>query len=579
MQQYLPILKWGRQYNRKTFVRDLLAACIVVFMLIPQSLAYALLAGLPAEFGLYASILPLIAYGLFGTSRTLAVGPVAVISLMAAAAIGGLGITDLSQMLVAAATLAILSGLLLVLLGLLRLGFLANALSHPVIAGFITASAIIIAIGQLKHVLGIAMAGDALPELLSTLAINIDQFNTVACGIGLSVIVFLWWARKYLQALVERLGVNQNTAGIIAKTGPVFAIIFTTFLAHSFELGERYQLGLVGQVPNALPSLSLPTIDRDLLLDLLIPATLIAIVGFVESISVAHTLAAKRRQRIEPNQELIALGAANLAAGLSQGFPVTGGFSRSVVNFDAGAETPAAGIFTAIGIAIATMLIAPILTYLPKATLAATIIVAVMSLIDFSILKKTWHYSRADFLAIAATILTTLILGVKWGICSGVALSIVVHLLKTARPHIAVVGQVPGTEHYRNIDRHDVFTLDHIVSLRVDESLYFINSRFLEDKIYNFVADNKNIKHVVLQCNAINSIDYSALESLEAINQHLQSAGVCLHLSEVKGPVMDKLQGAKLLQKLSGKVFLTQHQAIKYLMDLEEGSNIHSWTI
>jgi SulP family sulfate permease len=322
---------------------------------------------------------------------------------------------------------------------------------------------------------------------------------------------------------------------------------------------------IVGEVPQSLPPLTLPSFSPSLLGQLLLPAFLISIIGFVESISVAQTLAAKKRQRIDPDQELIGLGAANIGASLTGGFPVTGGFSRSVVNFDAGAETPAAGAFTAIGLAVAALALTPLIFFLPTATLAATIIVAVLSLVDFSILTRSWTYSKADFAAVSATILITLGLGVEAGVSAGVGLSIALHLYKSSKPHIAEVGQVPGTEHFRNILRHNVTTHPEIVTLRVDESLYFANARFLEDKIHNRVAGDKNIRHVILQCSAINEIDLSALESLEAINERLREMGVQLHLSEVKGPVMDRLQRAHFLSELTGNVFLSQYEAVATL--------------
>ncbi len=343
LHKYLPILEWGKQYNRETLTSDLVAACIVTIMLIPQSLAYALLAGLPAEAGLYASLLPLVAYGIFGTSRTLAVGPVAVISLMTAAAIGSLGFSDLADKLLAAACLALLSGAFLIVLGVLRLGFLANFLSHPVIAGFITASGIIIALSQLKHIFGIKASGDNLIHLLQGLLSNIGEVNIPTLIIGVAATAFLFWVRKGLQPLLIKFGMSKRSADLASKTGPVFAVVITTLVAFMLDLGSL-GVALVGEVPSQLPGFSIPNISMDFWLSLAGPAALISIIGFVESVSVAQTLAAKRRQRIDPNQELIALGAANVAAGSTQGFPVTGGFSRSVVNFDAGAETPAADL-------------------------------------------------------------------------------------------------------------------------------------------------------------------------------------------------------------------------------------------
>jgi SulP family sulfate permease len=314
-----------------------------------------------------------------------------------------------------------------------------------------------------------------------------------------------------------------------------------------------------------LPPLTLPIWDLALWKALAVPALLISVVGFVESVSVGQTLAAKRRQRIAPNQELVALGASNVSAALTGGFPVTGGFARSVVNFDAGAKTPAAGIYTAAGITLASLFLTPALYYLPQATLAATIVVAVLSLVDLSIFKKTWRYSKADFVAVLATLLVTLALGVELGLVTGVGVSLALYLYRTSRPHIAEVGLVPGTEHFRNIMRHEVGTQPTVLGLRIDESLYFANSRVLEDYVNDCVAIHPQLAHVVLQCSAVNSIDASALESLEAIDSRLRDSGILLHLSEVKGPVMDRLKHTHFLRDLSGKVYLTHYQAIQDL--------------
>jgi SulP family sulfate permease len=452
----------------------------------------------------------------------------------------------------------------LVLLGVLRLGFLANFLSHPVIAGFITATGLIIAASQLKHILGIKASGHNLFELVLSLVENLGSTNLITLAIGASSAAFLLWVRRGLKPLLVSLGLKPRLADITAKAGPVGAVAATTLLAWGLDLGSK-GVALVGDVPRGLPPLTMPSFSADLWASLIGSAVLISIIGFVESVSVAQTLAAKKRQRIEPDQELIGLGAANIGAAFSGGYPVTGGFARSVVNFDAGAETPAAGAYTAVGLAIASLTLTPLIAYLPVATLAATIIVAVLSLVDLSILKKTWGYSRADFIAVLVTILTTLGLGVEMGVMAGVLISILIHLYKSSRPHVAEVGQVPGTEHYRNVLRHKVITDDHILTLRVDESLYFANARFLEDYIYDAVANRPRLKHVILMCPAVNAIDMSALESLEAINERLKSSGVTFHLSEVKGPVMDRLLSSHFLDELTGKVFLSQHQAISEL--------------
>ena len=560
LSNYVPILDWGRRYNRGAFSNDLIAAVIVTIMLIPQSLAYALLAGLPPEAGIYASIVPIILYAIFGTSRALAVGPVAVVSLLTASAVGQVAEQGTAGYAIAALTLAFLSGGFLLLLGVLRLGFLANFLSHPVIAGFITASGILIATSQLSHILGVPAGGHTLIEMGATLLSHLGQVDPITLIIGGAATAFLFWVRKGLKPLLRALGLGARAADVLTKAGPVAAVVVTTVATWAFGLADQ-GVAIVGAVPQSLPPLTLPGMSPDLIRQLAVPAILISVIGFVESVSVAQTLAAKKRQRIDPNQELIGLGTANLGAAFTGGYPVTGGFARSVVNFDAGAETPAAGAFTAVGLAIAALALTPLVYFLPKATLAATIIVAVLSLVDFSILKKTWVYSKSDFAAVTATIVLTLGAGVEVGVASGVVLSIALHLYKTSRPHVAEVGLVPNTQHFRNILRHDVKTDPGVLTLRVDESLYFVNARFLEDLVQDRIAEGCEIRHVILMFSAVNEVDYSALESLEAINHRLTDLGVGLHLSEVKGPVMDRLRKAHFLEALNGEVFLSQYDA------------------
>jgi SulP family sulfate permease len=562
--QYFPILVWGRAYTRATLVNDLIAAVIVTIMLIPQSLAYALLAGLSAEVGLYASIAPLVIYAVFGTSRVLAVGPVAVASLMTAAAVGQFTTQGTPDYYGAAIALAFLSGLMLLAMGLLRLGFIANFLSHPVIAGFISASGILIAASQIPHLLGLSASGHNLLELLHNILGNLSGITWATVVLGLPTVVFLHWSRKGMKGWLRARGWGDKTAATLARTGPVMAVAATTLI--TFALGlPGWGVAIVGDIPRGLPMPTLPPFDAGLWAQIALPAALISIVGYVETISVAQTLAAKRRQRIDPDQELVALGASNIGSAVSGGFPVTGGFARSVVNFDAGAETPAAGAFTAIGMALATIFLTPLLYYLPKATLAATIIVAVLSLVDLGALRRTFAYSRIDFAAMVATMAVTLAVGVEAGISAGVLLSLVLHLWRTSRPHVAIVGQVPGTEHFRNVDRHAVVTAPDVLTIRIDESLYFPNARFLEDTVYGRVAENPALRHVVLMFPAVNAVDSSALESLEAINARLRDSGVSLHLSEVKGPVMDRLKRSHFLQDLTGRVFLTQYDAMRHL--------------
>lgn len=559
-----PGLDWTHGYDRATLSSDLVAAVIVTLMLIPQSLAYASLAGLPPQVGLYASIAPLLFYAAFGSSRVLAVGPVAVVSLMTAAAIGDLAQAGSPAYWLLAITLAFISGAMLLLMGLLRLGFLANFLSHPVISGFITASALLIAVGQLKVILGIQVPGHNFFESLPALILQLPNAHALSAAIGLGTVAFLFWAKRGVKPLLRLLGLGPRLADALARAAPVAGIAVTAVLTWAGQWHEQ-GVRIVGTVPQGVPPLTLPSWDLALWQQLAVPALLISVVGFVESVSVGQTLAAKRRQRIEPDRELVALGASNLGAALTGGFPVTGGFARSVVNFDAGAQTPAAGIFTAIGIFLAALLLTPALYFVPQATLAATIVVAVLSLVDLHTLRSTWAYSRRDFSAVIVTLLLTLAAGVEAGLVDGVVLSLLLYLYKTSRPHIAEVGLVSGTEHFRNVLRHKVQVSSQLASLRVDESLYFANARVLEDRVNALVSERPELRHLVMQCSAINDIDASALESLEAIDQRLRDAGLCLNLSEVKGPVMDRLQTTNFLKHLSGKVYLTHYQAVSEL--------------
>lgn len=559
--RYLPIFTWLPHYHKRLLGADLLAGLIVTVMVIPQSLAYALLAGLPAVVGLYASILPQLLYTFLGTSRTLAVGPVAIIALMTGAALSSVAAPGTPEYLQAALVLSLLSGGILVAMGALKMGFFSNFLSHPVISGFLTASGILIAVSQLGSLLGVSSSGFTLVERLMTLLPNLPTFNPYTVVIGGGTLLFLVLMRRYGKQSLIKIGLPAALADLMTKAGPVFAVVVTTLAAWHWQLAYEQGVAVVGTIPSGLPALSFPWGDASLWRALLIPAMLISLVGFVESVSMGQMLAAKRRQRISPNQELIGLGAANLAAGFTSGMPVTGGLSRTVINYDAGAQTPAAGAFAALGIALVTMSFTGWLYYLPIATLAATITVSILTLVDIPMLRQTWRYSRSDFAAMAVTILLTLVEGIEAGIIGGVTLSIALFLYRTSRPHSALVGRVPDTEHFRNVERHDVETVSNAALLRIDESLYFANARYLEDTVYNLVASRPELEHVVLICSAVNLIDASALESLDAINARLKDSDVKLHLSEVKGPVMDQLKKSDFLEALTGRVFLSTYAA------------------
>lgn len=556
-----PIPDWLRNYRASWLAGDAVAGLIVTVMLIPQSLAYALLAGLPAEVGLYASLLPIVAYALLGSSMTLAVGPVAVVSLMTASALQPLAAPGSVDYVQLAVLLSLLSGAMLLVFGFLRFGFLAHFLSHPVISGFITGSAVLIAVGQLKHLLGVQAQGENVFHTLLALAQALPDTNLTVLALGGSSLIFLWFARKLLAKLLVGVGLSAKVADMAAKLAPMLAVMVSTAVVAAWGLDHSHGVPVVGAVPQGLPSLGLPTFEWSALQALWLPALLIALVGFVESVSVAQSLALKRQQRIQPNRELLGLGAANLASAFSGGFPVTGGFARSVVNFAAGANTPLAGVISAALMALVVAFFTGWFHALPQAVLAATIIIAVTGLIDLDTLREAWHYDKADALSLIATALGVMALGVEAGILLGVALSLGTLVWRSSHPHMAVVGRVPGTEHFRNVDRHQVVTEPGLIAVRVDESLYFANASVLQDRIEALVQADPAARHVLLVCSAVNQIDTTALGVLSELQRSLGQRGMRLLLSEVKGPVMDRLQGTDFGRRMQGQVFLSTHAA------------------
>ena len=564
LKRYLPLLEWLPDYSSRTFANDSMAGLIVAIMLVPQGMAYALLAGLPPEVGLYASIVPLIFYGLLGSSRALAVGPVAIVSIMVASTLGEITEAGSAGYLAGAVLLAFLSGAILLGMGLARVGFLVNFLSHPVISGFSSAAALIIGFSQLKHILGMEIPRSHLiTDTIGHAVSNLGLLNPSTLAIALGSLAILLAFKSKVTELLENAGVDSSLAGAIGKSGPLVAVILTTIIVWIGQLNQSAGVKIVADIPPGLPPLALPEFDLALMHQLLPAAALISIVGFLESISVAKSLASKRRQKVDPDQELLALGAANIGASLSGGYPVTGGFSRSLVNFTAGAVTPFASIITAILIAVTLVLFTPLLYFLPKATLAAIIVVAVANLVDFKTLKHAWSYDKMDALSLIATFIAVLLLGIELGIIAGAGLSIALYLWRTSRPHMAVVGRVGETEHYRNVLRHEVQTDPRVLAIRVDESLYFANTAYLETEILARVADQPEIEHLVLIMSAVNFIDASALESLENLVDRLGDAGVKMHLTDVKGPVMDRLQRTSFLEHLGGgKVYLSIHAAM-----------------
>ena len=563
----LPILQWSRSYTRADLGHDLFAGVITAILLVPQGIAYALLAGLPPQVGLYAAILPPAIYAIFGTSRTLAVGPVSVVAILVASALGASGhVPGSAGYLHDAIVLAGLCGVILVTMALLRLGTLATLLSHPVLSGFTSAAAIIIIVSQLKHLTGVDLPrGESIFVALVGAWEQRHSLHMATALIGIGSIIVLAVLRRPLATGLSALGADRRTADALSRGLPLLLVLLTTALVAAFNLHDG-GVYIVGAIPSGLPALAIDFFPSDSWRALLPSAFLISIISYVESVSVAKVLANRRRQRVSPNQEMFALGLANLGGAVAGSMPVAGGFSRSMVNYAAGARTQLATL-VAVGLVAATALwLTHLFYFMPHAVLAAIIIVAVAPLIDLNEVRATWRYDRADFAALAATFIGVLVINMETGLVAGVLLSLTQFLWRAGRPHVAIVGRVSNTEHYRNIERHRVRTWPSLLLIRVDESLYFANSSYLEDVIAAAIADKPKLEHVVLICSAVNRIDHSALAALEQLANGLREAGITLHLSEIKGPVMDRLGCTDFLDHLKpGQVFLSTDIAVRTL--------------
>lgn len=566
LRRYLPFLGWLVHYERKNLTGDIIAGLIVAVMLVPQSMAYALLAGLPPQVGLYASIAPLLIYGLLGTSRALAVGPVAMVSLLVAAGIGSLNPQGVEQYVAYALTLALLVGLIQLGMGLLRVGFLVNFLSHPVLSGFTSAAALVIGGSQLKHIFGLDVPRGEFTEMISHTLQHLGRSNGVTVLIATAAILILLFFKYPLKRLLRRAGLGDALVLPLTKIGPLVIVILGILVVSVANLGTAAGVSIVGDVPAGLPPLTVPLFDMDVIATLLPIALTISLVGYMESISVAKSLASKRRQKVDANQELVALGAANLGAAFTGGYPVTGGISRSLVNFTAGANTGLASIITAGLIALTVLTLTPLFYNLPNAVLAAIILVAIVAMLDWRTFTHTWHYNKLDAISLAVTFFAVLLIGIETGILIGAAVSMGLYLWRTSKPHVAVVGRIEGTEHFRNVQRHEVETYPKLLLIRIDESLYFPNAQFLEECLLAQIADNPQIEHLVLICSAVNYIDSSALDVLEQLQHELADAGVTLYMAEVKGPVMDKLRHIGFVDELGkDRIFMTTHQAVQAL--------------
>ena len=559
---------WIRDYPRERLAADLPAGLIVAILVIPQSLAYALLAGLPPQAGLYISILPVIAYSLVGSSMTQAVGPVAITAIMTFSLLSPLATPGSPQYIVLAAGASLLSGLLILAAGLLRLGFLAQLLSRPVISGFISGSALLIVLSQMKLLLGIDSGGANSWQTLHSLVENLPRTNGTTALIGGTALLLLYVSRRYLGAALIAVGVPQQRALFVTRIMPLVVLAIGTLAVVQLDLDHRRGVAVVGQVQQGLPPLLFFVPDGALLKTLTIPALLLALIGMVQNITMAQALATKRRERVDPNRELVGLGAANIVAAFSGGMPVGGGLSRSAINVAAGAQSPLASIVAALVMFSFVAAGAQWFARLPLAVLAANIVIAALAMIDAKSLRLAWSYDKSDALALIGTGIGVVTLGLQGGIALGIGLSLATLLYRASVPHIAVIGRIAGSEHFRNVERHGVETLPGVLFLRIDENLFFGNLNAVEARLASELERAPATHDLVLVMSSVNRVDTTAMEALTDISRDLSSRNIRLHLAEVKGPVQDRLLSSPLWAVLSGEIHLSANMAFDALANL-----------
>lgn len=562
----LPIIGWLKSYSRKAFYDDLFAGVITAILLVPQGIAYAMLAGLPPELGLYASILPPLVYAVLGTSRTLSVGPASIGAIMIAGALALPEVRALGNPVQSALILSAECGLMMLLMAALRTGRLINFISHPVLIGFTSGASLLIIANQLPQLAGLKSPDCGLN--LACYSLYAQGFNLTAFKLALLSIVVLLFFGKPLTVLLKKCQWPLAMVTAISKCGPLLTVLLGTLAVDYFDLHANYQVAVVGEVPIGFPKFSLDFLASEQWRLLLPNAAFIALIAYVESVAMAKVTAQLRGEKICPNQDLFALGTANLAAAFSGGMPVAGGFSRTMVNVAAGARTQMAMIIAAGLLSLAVIFFTQWFETIPKPALAAIILIAIIPLVRIKNIIHTWQYDRGDGVAELVTLLGVIIFGIEEGISLGILLTVASHLRKSSQPHIAVVGRIPGTEHFRNIKRHQVETWRHLLLIRIDESITFTNINYIEEFLNDQMQKEPDIKHVVLIFTSVSDIDSTALEALESINHALQGQGKTLNIAEAKGPVMDKLEKTDFIEQLKpGKVFFRNMDAVNELAE------------
>jgi SulP family sulfate permease len=563
IQQFIP--HWITHYPKQHLSSDLVAGIVTSVLVLPQNLAYALLAGLPPQAGLLASILPVIAYALWGSSMTQAVGPVAVTAIVTYSVLSPLAAPLSAQYVALAASLALFSGVLVWLFGMCKLGFLSDLLSRPVVSGFISGAAVLILISQLKVLFGLDVHGKDVWELLIATAQSLSQSNATTALIGVASFSVLLFSKYYLGDMLQRVGWRKPRADFAVRLAPLVVVLCATVVVMRFGLDTRYGVAVVGAIGQGLSGLVFFVPDLGQVGMLALPALSVAFIGTVQNIGMAQALAVKRRERIDANQELVGLGSSNIVAAFCGGMPVGGGISRTAVNVAAGAQTPLASVVAALSMLAILIVGTAGFTRMPLAVLAASIMVAALSMVDLRALRRAWRYDRADGGALLGTALGVIVVGLQWGIALGIGLSLASLLYRASTPHIALMGRIVDTEHFRNVARHGVETIPGVLFFRVDESFFFGNLRSIETRLSAVLKNDPSVRDVVLVMSAVNRVDMTAMEALSEIFEDLRESGIHLHLAEVKGPVQDRMVHTPLWKGLFGRIHLSCNDAFEAL--------------
>ena len=566
IQQLIP--HWITHYPKQHLPSDVLAGIVTSVLVLPQNLAYALLAGLPPQAGLLASILPVIAYALWGSSMTQAVGPVAVTAIVTYSVLSPLAAPLSAQYVALAASLALFSGVLVWLFGMCKLGFLSDLLSRPVVSGFISGAAVLILISQLKVLFGLDVHGKDMWELFVSTVQSISHSNATTALIGIASFSILLFSKYYLGGMLQSVGWQKPRADFAVRLMPLVVVLCATVVVMGFELDARYGVAVVGTIGQGLSGLVFFVPDVSHVGMLALPALSVAFIGSVQNIGMAQALAVKRRERIDANQELVGLGASNIVAAFCGGMPVGGGISRTAVNVAAGAQTPLASVVAALSMLVILIVGTAGFTRMPLAVLAASIMVAAFSMVDLGALRRAWRYDRADGAALLGTALGVIVVGLQWGIALGIGLSLASLLYRASTPHIALMGRIVGTEHFRNVERHGVETIPGVIFFRVDESFFFGNLRTIEARLSAVLNNDPSIHDVVLVMSAVNRVDMTAMEELSEIFEDFRERDIHLHLAEVKGPVQDRMVHTLLWSGLSGRIHLSCNDAFESLQGI-----------